>query len=110
MKASTRRTFVKDAVMLGAVAPLLAEARPVASFSDLREPVRPELQAQTLYTEGSGNIPASVLTDEQQAKLEVAAGRLKAQLPLLHSSPLPYDLEPAFVFRPRMATRPARKL
>ena len=109
MKPFTRRAFVKDAAMFGAAVPLLAEARPAVTFSDSREPASPKVQAQTLYTEARGRDAVSVLNDEQLAKLDVAVDRLKTQLPLLRSSPLPYDLEPAFVFHPRMHSRLGRK-
>ena len=93
MKRVGRREFAKGAGVVAAVAPLLMNADVVA--------------ASVMQT--AGKLSGTPLTAEQRIKLDEAIARRDAQLAQLHSRPLPFDLEPAFVFRARATPRVVRK-
>jgi len=95
MKRVGRREFTKTVAAIAAAAPLLAGV---------------EGALPTSQVPGTGTkSPSALLTAEQQAKLGEAIERRDAQLATLHARALPYDLEPASVFRVRVAPRAGRK-
>ena len=99
MKRVGRRDFAKRIGVTAALAPVLLRTDAVA--------------AHALQTSGSGAAVDKTetigLTAEQQSKLDDALARRGLQLAQLHEQALAFDLEPAFVFRARVAPRVGRK-
>jgi hypothetical protein len=99
MKRVGRRGFAKSMGLTVALAPVLLSGDAVA--------------ARALQTSGTDAVADKVegtsLTAEQQTKLDDAIARRGLQLTQLHEQALPYDLEPAFLFRARVAPRSGRK-
>ena len=99
MKRVGRRGFAKGIGVAAALTPVLLGASAVAARA-----------LQTTGTDAAAeNAEGTGLTAEQQSKLGDAIARRGLQLAQLHEQALPYDLEPAFVFRARVAPRSGRK-
>ena len=94
-----RRGFAKSLGVTAALAPVLLGADAVA--------------ARALQNVGTGaatdQFEGPVLTAQQERKLADAIARRPLQLARLHEQALSYDLEPAFVFRVRVAPHSGRK-
>jgi len=99
MKRVGRRGFAKSMGIAAALAPMLLSA-------DAEAVSAPQAAGADAAAD---KVAGTALTAEQQNKLGDAIARRDVQLAQLHAQPLPYDLEPAFVFRARAASRSVRK-
>ena len=111
MKQLGRRGFAKGIGATAVLAPVLLSVDTVAT--SVPPTATPDSVAQNTQTVGAGTaageFAGTPLTAGQERKLAEAIVRRDAQLSQLHSRALPYDLEPAFVFRARVAPRSGRK-
>lgn len=104
-----RRKFARAISIAAAFAPALLNADAVtATVSQNATRDSTAQNAQTSAT-AMGKSPSTGLTPDQYSQLADAIALRDVQLAQLHAQPLPYDLEPAFVFRARVAPRSGRK-
>lgn len=102
MKRMNRRQFGKMAAGAALGVPLASVAAREATLTT-RLPQESAERAKAA--------PKLAMTKEQEAKVAKAIERRKEFLAGLHEKPLPYSLEPAFVFRVQPSTqgRPRRR-
>ncbi|HJY86311.1 MAG TPA: hypothetical protein VKE24_05680 [Candidatus Acidoferrales bacterium] len=109
MKRLSRRQFAKIMGQAAAVVPLLP------SLVWPQEPVKrpqppPETPATPPPTELAKPEPRPKLTAKLEEAVQKAIERRDRQLAPMRSRTLPYDAEPAFVFRVRRRPRSPRKV
>jgi hypothetical protein len=111
MKRVGRRAFAKGMGITAALTPVFLSADAVVA--SVLQPATSDSAAGNLQTVGTGvaadNLAETPLNAKQQNKLAEAIVRRDAQLAQLHARALPYELEPAFVFRARVPPRSGRK-
>jgi hypothetical protein len=100
MKRMNRRQFGKLAAGAALGVPLASVAARAARLTTGR------LQESA---EKAKAAPKLTMTKEQEEKVAKAIERRKEFLAGLHERPLPYSLEPAFVFRAQLSTQAAAR-
>ena len=109
MKRINRREFAKlagSAALVVPLAPLAANAR--GEQEPPKKPQQPEAPKAEPPTQ-SGQAPLKLSTEQEEA-VKKAVERRERQLAAIRGRTLPYEAEPAFVFRVRQRPRSGPKI
>ncbi len=115
MKRINRREFAKLAGGAALVAPLVpGMAWPPPMSGRAQEPPKkpdtPAMPAPAQQPEAPKPEPRLKLSKEQEEAVKKAVERRERQLTAIRSRTLPYEAEPAFVFRVRQRPRSGQKM